>query len=92
MRDLCFILFGVILSFILIPVLQEVGEVLVCCMEAIKSKLNIVISKSNIQVQKLQEELMETNTNVIGFTAPDEYEEYYDDEEDCQKNIIGFKV
>lgn len=79
-QNLTFFILGIIFIELIIPVMKALTIVIiVTALEVAKGKLNMIISKYNIQIQKMAEELEPENTHTIGFVVqnnePEEEEE-----------------
>lgn len=78
-QNLIFFILGIIFIELIIPVIEALTIVIVTALKVAKGKLNMTISKYNIQTQKMAEELEPENTHAIGFVVqnnePEEEEE-----------------
>jgi len=95
MEYLSIFIFGLIFAFVGIPILQIISDLLFTWCEVVKSKASVVITEANADINRLNAEFSEVNTDVIGFQAPDDVEYVYEDEEEdcCRENLnkkIGF--
>ena len=61
-------LLGVIFALVGIPVLNSLADLIYCCSETIKSRMNIIISNNN---RIIQGEIIETKAP-IGFKVEEE--------------------
>lgn len=74
-------IFGLITGVVLLPVIDELLNVLYSWIEVMKIKPSAIISEWNEEVASKGDETEQTFA--IGFHAPDpELEEYYEDEEE----------
>lgn len=80
-QNLIFFILGIIFIELIIPVIEALTIVIVTALEAAKGKLNMTISKYNIQIQKMAEELEPENTHAIGFVVQNNEPEEEEEEE-----------
>lgn len=78
-----YFILGVLFIELGLPIIEAVSVVIVTGLEVLKGRLNLTISKYNVQIQKLGAELDKSDSShPIGFILPtiDEEEEEEDDE------------
>lgn len=94
MQNIFIFLLGVVSIILLLPFIQAIADIIQTFSQWIISIMNIRIVKNNVQIQTLQDSITPENTQVIGFQAPNEYEDYEDEYEDrlqkTNKNKVGF--
>ena len=78
---------GIIFVAFVLPIIDEIIQIISAICELVKSKISTVIAKNNFVIQLYQQP--ENNSNVIGFNVNDACDEYDDDEEDdnCEDNF-----
>lgn len=72
---------GILTGLILIPILEELLNVVLTWIEYLKIKPSILVSKGNKELLELQND-GESETSVIGFQYTPEPDEEYDYEEE----------
>lgn len=92
MEELLIFLFSLVLAWVGLPLLQAIGELLLTAIDAIRVKLSISISKSNAQIQKIQDSMEPAYSSAIGFEAPREYNDEWEVESEPEDKAIGFKA
>ena len=96
MTELIYSIGGVIFVILLLPMIQDISDVIHTLCEVMRAKMSIWITESNAQINKINSESEVTNTNVIGFEAPNE--EYCEDDDEeyedkcVDKRKVGFKI
>lgn len=73
-----YVLLGILIYIVAIPVLEELATVIVQGLEVIKGLLIIRLNKLQEQAEKPSD----TKTHVIGFTIPDDEEDYEEEIEE----------
>ena len=94
MDTLVVFILGVLSTIIVLPVLQYCSDLICTFIDLFKSKINIEICKCTSEIQKIQDNINPTESNVIGFEIPSEcYDECEEDEEteESLKRHIGFR-
>lgn len=89
---ICFVL-GIAFIILILPILQELSELICIMLESAKCVFAKFVAKKNIEIEELN--APEVCTNAIGFEIPSCVEEMYDDEEEEEdklklKHKIGF--
>ncbi|MGP1411642.1 MAG: hypothetical protein ACTTKD_07395 [Peptoanaerobacter stomatis] len=92
----------VCLCLFLLNLLENLQNLMMSFFTYLTACLNVKINEKNVKITKLEvlmNNIENVEGNVIGFEAPDYYDdEYYDDDEDklktnknFKKNTIGFR-
>ena len=71
---------GVGFVVIVLPIAEQVANVIATVLEVIRAKASMYITRCNVDMEKMQNEL-EGNGQAIGFEVPSDYY-YYDEDED----------
>lgn len=86
-------IYGLITGFILIPILDELTNLIISLFELPKAAITKKILKENKVIADLQSEQEPISTQCIGFDLSQQ-EEYYDEDdeyfEDTKKTKFGF--
>ena len=81
MKILTYFILGIIFIQWCVPIGDSLTELIVTVIEMLKGKLGLSITKSNVAIKKLTDDVTETEEHLIGFQIdPVEYEE--EEEED----------
>lgn len=89
MKDIFMYVAGMATVMVAFPLAEQITNTIVTALEAVKASLMVHITRCNIDMEKMQNEL-EGNGSAIGFEVPT-HTEYYDDdeyEEDKKEDII----
>lgn len=84
MAELLFFIIGVLFSYLAVPWLNKLCDLLCIATEVLSSKCAVLVSKNNEEITQIQNRMgsNQSNANPIGFMV-DSQEEYDDwDEED----------
>lgn len=79
-QPLFYFILGVLFIEIFIPTIEALAIVIVTFLEMLKGKINLIISKYNVKIQKLADDL-EPTKNPIGFISATITKEEEEDEE-----------
>lgn len=83
---------GMVTAICMIPIMESFTELVQVMMEIPKGILSKKVIVINNEIQDLQAESEPISTNCIGFEAPSESDDFYDDDyEDKKKHRIGFE-
>ncbi len=88
MINILFFGLGVLFIVLILPLIQELSELMCLMLETLKSIFAKIVAKKNLEIEELN--APEVNTNAIGFEIPSCIEEEYFEEEEKHKNKIGF--
>lgn len=91
MEYLLMFVFGIVFSFIVVPILQVLSDLLFTFSEVLKGKMSISITKSNVEASLIANQTQENNTHAIGFSTEDCVEYYEDEYEDCNSRFTSNK-
>jgi hypothetical protein len=69
---------GVLISIGLWPVFANISDLLIAITDYFKSIINLKISKINLQINQLADEMEPQNSFAMGFQAPEREEEIDD--------------
>lgn len=87
---LYYVLLGIVIYILVLPVLEELATVIVQALEILKGKAMVIAQRVQNELLELsstnKEEEEKQITHVIGFQLPEEPEEYEDDEEDWDED------
>lgn len=86
-NTLVIFILGVIFVAFVLPILDEIIQIISAMCELIKSKISTVIAKNNFVIQLYQQP--ESNSNVIGFNVDNECDEYDDEDDDGEDKFSG---
>jgi hypothetical protein len=88
MNNIIFFILGVAFIVLILPILQELSELLCLILESAKSVFAKFVAKKNVEIEEIN--APEVNTNAIGFEIPSFVEEDEYEEEEKLKHKIGF--
>lgn len=88
MNNMIFFILGVAFIVLILPILQELSELLCLILESAKSVFAKFVAKKNVEIEEIN--APEVNTNAIGFEIPSFVEEDEYEEEEKLKHKIGF--
>ena len=89
MKNLKTYIFGMATIAIILPIIDELTEVICGYLEVLKGESTKAVMKTNKEIADLQAELEPIDTNCIGFEIPNAENDIY---EECEnKSTIGFK-
>ena len=80
-RNFRYFLFGITFVTIIIPVLEEISQIIITLLELVKGKITIPITKMNSTIKKIANEEEPYETRAIGFTSSFDEEEDETDED-----------
>lgn len=75
-----YFIIGLLSGFIVIPIIEELMNVVNAWIQALLIKPNKIVIKGNKELAEMQGDEQEVQTHCIGFQV--DSEDYYDDEED----------
>lgn len=84
-----YVLLGIVIYILILPVLEELATVIVQALEILKGKAMVTAQRVQNELLELadtKEEEEKQVTHVIGFQLPEEPEEYEEDEEDWDED------
>lgn len=84
MKDIFMYVAGMATVVVVFPLVEQITNTIVTALEAVKASLMIHITRCNIDMEKMQNEL-EGNGSAIGFEVPT-YTEYYDDDDEYEED------
>lgn len=84
MKDITMYVAGMTTVIVVFPLAEQITNTIVTALEAVKASLMVHITRCNIDMEKMQNEL-EGNGSAIGFEVPT-YTEYYDDDEEYEED------
>ena len=88
MNNIIFFILGVAFIVLILPILQELSELLCLILESAKSVFAKFVAKKNVEIEEINAPVV--NTNAIGFEIPSFVEEDEYEEEEKLKHKIGF--
>lgn len=88
MNNIIFFILGIAFIVLILPILQELSELLCLILESAKSVFAKFVAKKNVEIEEIN--APEVNTNAIGFEIPSFVEEDEYEEEEKLKHKIGF--
>ena len=100
MTELIYSIGGVIFIILLLPIMQDISDVIHTLCEVIRAKMSVWITKSNVEITELNNKMEGSETNLIGFQTPNDNDTYDDDDDDdseyedkcVDKRKVGFKI
>ena len=75
---LTYFIIGILFYAFILPIIEQLGNLIISALELGKSSLGKKITKNSIEIQKMAEPT--ETTNVIGFQVPTEEIEFDDEE------------
>lgn len=92
MHDLYVFVASIIFVVVALPVLQTFSDVFCAFGQWIISIFNVKITTNNVEIQNLNDSIEPTSVQAMGFQAPLDEDDYYDEDEpdDHIKQKVGF--
>lgn len=91
MTELKYFIIGIIFALLIIPILQVLADIIFTTCEVIKGKMSVIITRSNVEVHKLNMEVQDDNHQLMGFQIPSEEQDIEEEVYDSSiKHKVGF--
>ena len=82
MRRFRYFLLGILFITMLIPILEEITQIILALLEWVKGKIMLPVTKLNKNIQKIAgDEEMSSKSHPVGFAAAIAENEDYEDED-----------
>ena len=72
-------IFGIFFGVVILPITDQLVGLILTGIEALKSKLAVSITKSNVTMRQLEMSQQEEHSFAVGFQLPPTEEEDYDE-------------